>query len=172
MNFLQLIDDYVLERVFQRFSNWFQRLTGYDCFCLARLALLLTSASLCIMPLLVGLPYMLAISVPGAFASFVMGNSIIKEGQDSVGKGETKNKLAVSHDWFIRPFSVIACFAVMPLFCCSYLVSAPLCVIEAACFLHLSACTPDPPSKSKIRELREKLSSAFQQEHLSEPMPA
>ena len=182
------IDRVILDDYFQRFSNWFQKLTGKDCFFLAYVAVIFFYVTGNIGFALVEGGFSGDILTITLFAAFIFILTI-KKSQDiyrrTAAKGQFANPTATFIPFIAKRIAILtstlftsSIFIELALssmriryFICSFLLI--LMCLSVVSFLYLSACTPLPPSRSKLSKwlsnLKESLS--FRGSAIHEPAP-
>lgn len=182
---LQTIDWFVLGK-FEKFAHWWQRLTGKDCFWLAKLCLILwltgSAAEYLIKIWLfnAGAPRIGLLAIDALLAIFWY-HKILSSQFDTYQKigFSNKNKLEFK---VVRIFMAIATFFTMiaiifkllknadAVYFSSYLIYAVIAIMVFS-MAYFTSCDPLPPAKSKVRQWLEKVVSAAKEALSPTPQP-
>ncbi len=168
------LDALILDGIFQPFAHWFQKLTGKDCFFLAR-----TSSFVLLTTGLISdsfeqnhlrSPVIIAFSTPMTLMIFFVAWSCIALSQRFMDKANEGQAAAVGNPvrhmsrsvrmvvvgfWFLESRLLVSVILHPTIGESAGRLYLP-CVIA---ILYFVACTPLPPAKSKIRVLLEKARS-------------
>jgi len=165
------IDDILLDKIFQRISNFFQRTTGLTCFFLAKIAIVASWSAMVIWIFtLPDLHYLLRILL--AICSLIyllivwVHLNAYDEKEDALSSRVNVMNSSVITDFPIR---MLAWFFLITTSISSegrqpYLISSRylrICLVFVVVYLYFASCTPLPPGKSRIRKWLESLGNMF-----------
>jgi hypothetical protein len=167
------IDVFLLEKVFQKISNFFQRTTGLTCFFLAKSAVLVTWSAMVISIFAIpNINFLLrAFFIICSFIYILIIWAL-------VSSWDEREKILTARPNFMNPaaitFSPIRMLALFNFFLTllfmrgevwqPYLISSrylKICFVFIVIYCYFASCTPLPPGKSRIRKWIESLGNMF-----------
>jgi hypothetical protein len=167
------IDVFLLDKIFQRISNFFQKKTGLTCFFLAKTSVLVTWSTMVISIFAIpNINFLLRIffticSLIYLLIIWALISSWDEREEILAAKGNVMNPMAITG----HPIRMMALSNVILVSLLmrgkgwqSYLVSSrylKICFIFVMIYLYFASCTPLPPGKSRIRKWIEYLGNMF-----------
>lgn len=177
MKFFEALDGFILDKIFQRVSDFFQKTTGKTCFFLARIVFILSASILALVVISKIYLYKDSGFMMVGFIFFVPAIALcletagyIQSEEKEFFDGDRGEQMANSLRIRLFPVRVFIWFWDIYLFSLMYGEYAD-CPLAAICFhgyylsltvsIYLASCNPLPPGKSKIGEwvkaLRERM---------------
>lgn len=166
MKIITNLDDWLLDNVFQRFADWFQRLTGKDSFFLARVfVVIMVTMNSCervfFKNFSVPVASNIVVALMALIASYVVASRYYRCELPTQCMNFMRNIMPVR---ILRVF--ITGLLVWQIICTMVVTNVQMIVIgiyvaSTMTYVYLIACSPKPPTKSRFRELIESFSGIF-----------
>lgn len=177
ISIFEAADAFLLEKVFQKFSNFFQKTTGKTCFFLAKIAIILSSSFMIISVVAIPdknfLPLLIFLALVYACIIWCLTNLIDSKERRIFKSGAFVNhgKLALFPlrllSWFLLLLEIIICRGKgweKHMTSARYL---QICAAFFICWVYFSSCTPQSPGKSRIKEWVKSLGKFFSKKRLA-----